>query len=342
LLVAAAVYYYWQLFRYSLGKDESGEEGRPFLSLVLLFREPRYLDSTILASLASRAWDADITVSRDDEEDGGEPADSGFPDDSRRGYVVGEPPLFIVMHPSALCIVHHFDRPYMDDPEATAAEVKELRIRQAIRDHRAWTAVDVMQWFGEEDGTAGAYRLIARLLAELADDNVLAVVDSAASRIYCYDPETERKLRSDNPLSALREEYYAPIISVDSDDADMQAAVAEARRRSPEFIAAFESRQPDDTAFAVKAPFGEEGRVEFMWAEVTGIENDVIYGKLLNEPANVPGLHEGDRVTIPVADLNDFLCKVKGEAVGGFTMKVLAARAKQPPRHEQGDREGDE
>jgi uncharacterized protein YegJ (DUF2314 family) len=326
-----AVSYYFVFFREA--RKAEGENKVPFLSLVLLFRESRFLDATILASLASRAWNIEITASRhEDEVVEASAAETESGDEHQNGgYVVGEPPLFIVMHPSALCMVNHFDRPYMDDPEASAKQINELRIRQAILEHQAWTSVDVMQWFGQNDEKAGAYRLIARLLAELADDNVLAIVDPAASRIYCYDPETERKLRSDDPLAALREEYFSPIVSVDSDDAEMQAAVAEAHRRWPDFVAAFEARQPDDTAFAVKAPFGEKGRLEFMWLEVTGIENDVIYGTLLNEPANVSNLKMGDRVTVPLAELNDFLCKINNEAVGAFTMKVLAERAKHPP-----------
>jgi uncharacterized protein YegJ (DUF2314 family) len=334
LLAAAAVAYYWQLFRHPPETNDTASDNRPFLSLVLLFREPRFLDAAVLASLASRAWEVEIEASRDDDSD---ESDASSDDSPERGYVVGEPPLFMVMHPLALCMVHHFDRPYMDDPEACAAQVNEFRIRRAILEHQAWTAVDVMQWFGPEDGASGAYRLIARLLAELADDNVMAIVDPAAGRIFAYDPETEQKLRSENPLAALREEYYSPIISVSSEDADMQAAVSEARRRWPEFVAAFEARSADETAFAIKAPFGEKDRVEFMWVEVTSIENDLIYGKLLNEPADLPGLHEGDRVTVPVADLNDFLCTINDAPVGAFTMKVLAERAKQPPPREDGE-----
>jgi uncharacterized protein YegJ (DUF2314 family) len=111
----------------------------------------------------------------------------------------------------------------------------------------------------------------------------------------------------------------------------MQAAVAEAHQRWNEFVAGFEARSPDDnTPFAIKAPFGSDDNTEFMWVEVTGIENDVVYGLLKNEPADIPNLHEGDRVKVSVADINDWLAVIDGEPVGGFTLKVLTEEAKRP------------
>ena len=316
----------YALWKIDLTEDDGEDENKPFLSLVLLLREPRYLDTTILASLASRAWDIEITGQSDLEESSDENDSS---EEVNSAFIVGESPLFMAKHPDAMLVIHNFDRPYFEDSEAAADDVIEVRAKHAVRQHQAWLAVDVLAWLGEGEGTSEAYRLIARLLAELADDNVLAVIDPDAKQLFCYDPETERKLRSENPLAELREWYHAPIIAVRSDDPAMVAAVAEARQRFPEFVAAFENRTPADEApFAIKAPFGEGDDVEFMWVEVTGIENEIIYGILKNDPAHVPGLAEGDRVKVKTADLNDWVCIINDEPVGGFTMKVLSERAK--------------
>jgi uncharacterized protein YegJ (DUF2314 family) len=345
-LLVMAIAGYFVFFRGAKGGESEEEEYRPFLSLVLLLREPRYLDATVLAALASRAWGIEVTGTSaeepdDDDDDDAEPsakvapqeADAGHEDaDEDESCIIGDSPLYFGSHPDALFAIHHFDRPYFDDPEEIAQEMVELRIRRAILEHQAWIAVDVMHWHGRGDAEKGAYRLIARLLAELADDNVLAVVDPDAHHIYCYDPETERKLRSDDPRAELREAYYSPIIEIRSDDPGLQAAVAEAHRRWPEFVAAFEARaQGGDDVFAVKAPFGREDNTEFMWVKVTGIENDVIYGTLENEPAGIPDLHEGDRVKVPVGDINDWMMLVGDEPIGGFTVKLLMERANRPP-----------
>lgn len=327
IIVAAsgAFAFFWWRKRRQAAEDAD----RPLLSLVLLFRELPYMDATVLASIAKRAWDIEVfaTGADDDAESQDLPDDADSID--KCAFIVGEPPTFIVKHPDAFMIVNCFDQPYWDDSEAVAKDFAELRTRDAILQHTAWISADIM---GEADAGQQnkAYRAIGRLLAELADDNVLAVLDVAAQQIFCYDPETERKLRSDNPLEELREMYYSPIISVSADDPQMQAAVAEARERWPEFVAAFEARDPSaELPFMVKAPFGNGDDVEFMWIAVTGIENDVIYGTLENEPHNIPGMNVGDRVTAQVENLNDWLCMKNDEPVGGFTMKVLSERAKE-------------
>lgn len=309
-------------------ESESEQEGKPFLSLVLLFRESPYLDADVLARLGTKAWDMPMRTG--DDVPGDEKIDVTRPSEtSAGGIVISDDPPFIIKHPEAILLVHHFDSPYFDDPAAVAEDLVERRVRRAVAEHRAWTSVDVMTWFGDDQTEAAPYRVVARLLAELADDNVLAVVDPAAQQIFTYDPETERKLRSIDPRAELRELYYAPVISVPDEDPAMIAAVEEARRRWPEFVAAFEQRSPDvKSPFIVKAPVGPAGNEEFIWIEVTGIEADTIYGNLGNEPAAIPNLKLGDRVRVPVAKLNDWLCLINGEPCGGFTLKVIAEHAR--------------
>jgi uncharacterized protein YegJ (DUF2314 family) len=305
---------------------ESNDE--PFLSLVLLLREPAYLDTTILSSLATRAWGIPVPVGGEGTDE--TPAPEAAEKSGEPTFVVGEPPLFVIRHPDAYCLVHCHAATYFDDPEAVAEDLIELRTRQVILEHRAWVAVDVLHWEGPDDPLLGAYRLIARLLAELADDNVLAVLDPDAGQIFPYDPELEQRLRSADPLATLREGLFAPVIGVEDDDPRMLAAVEEARRRWPEFVAAFEQRDPDAPgSFAIKARFAEGDRAEYMWVAVTGLEHDFILGTLSNAPVNLQRLQEGDRVRVPLDDLNDWLYVADGELVGAFTAKVLDAVAKE-------------
>ena len=59
-------------------------------------------------------------------------------------------------------------------------------------------------------------------------------------------------------------------------------------------------------------------------AQKTAIENDIIYGRLGNEPGNLPGLALGSKVKSSVSQLNDW-CYVdpQGELQGGVTIKVV-------------------
>jgi len=318
----------WDLWRVPVGRSQADEDDEPFLSLVLLCQEPVYLEPAILAGMASRAWDAEIEVGTEDDDE--EEDNDGDSEEGMGSFLVGESPHFFCSHWPAFIAIHNFDEPYFDDAEEVAQAVGEMRVRQAIKEHRAWVSVDLLHWFGEEEGNEEqAYRMIARLLAELADDNCLAVIDPAEGRVFAYDPETEAKLRSDNPLEGLRDWYHAPILTIAGDDPEMEAAVEEARRRWPEFVAAFEQRSDDeDEPYLIKAPFTDGDDTEFMWVSVTGIENDVIYGKLENSPANVKTVDEGDTVRVKLEDLNDWMCVTDDTPTGAFTLKVLSERNK--------------
>lgn len=318
----------WDLWRVPVGRSKSDEDDEPFLSLVLLFREPVYLEPTILGEMASRAWDADIEIGMEDDHE--EEGDEGDSEAEMGSFLVGESPHFFCSHWPGFFAIHNFDEPYFDEAEEIVQSVGEMRVRQAIEQHRAWVSVDLLHWFAEEEGNEEqAYRMIARLLAELADDNCLAVIDPAEGRVFVYDPETEAKLRSDNPLEGLRDWYYAPILTIAGDDPEMEAAVEEARRRWPEFVAAFEQRSgDDDEPYLIKAPFTDGDDTEFMWVSVTGIENDIIYGELGNSPASIKTVDEGDNVRVKLEDLNDWMCIIDDMPTGAFTLKVLSERNK--------------
>lgn len=323
--VGVLVWLAWDLWRVPVGWSQSDEEDEPSLSLVLLFQEPVYLEPAILAQMASRAWGAEVHVGVEDDAEGEE--NVGDSEEGIRSFLIGESPHFLCSHWPAFLAINNFDEPYFGDAEEIARSVGEMRVRRAIEQHRAWVSVDLLHWFGEEGDEEQAYRMIARLLAELADDNCLAIIDTGEGRLFAYDPETEAKLRSENPLKGLRDWYYAPILTIAGDDPEMAAAVEEARRRWPEFVAAFEQRSDDEAEpYLIKAPFIDGDNTEFMWVGVTGIENDIIYGKLENSPANVKTVDEGDTVRVKVEDLNDWMCVINDTPTGAFTLKVLSER----------------
>lgn len=315
----------WNAWKHKIpsrNDDDDRNDERPLVSLVLIQRELPYLEASIIARLASKAWEADIRASSGDGEsnsDADQPADK----DDGDGFVVGDDRLYMLMYGPGMFLVHNVDASYFDDVEEVLEHCKELRTRSAVAEHRAWTAIDLVRLDSDNpEIEREAYRLIGRFLAELANETqCLAVFDPASGAIHPFDPETEEKLRSDDPLGALREWFYSPIMRVE--EGELEAAVEEARTRWPEFVAAFETREPgDERPFIIKAPFGEEN-VEFMWVEVTALEGDAIFGVLKNSPHAIPELHEGDRVRVAAAGVCDWLCVADGQALGGFTVKAI-------------------
>src|SRR2546423_12032477 len=81
------------------------------------------------------------------------------------------------------------------------------------------------------------------------------------------------------------------VVQIDEDDPRMAAAVTEAKKRLPEFAAAF-SKAKDGYQFSVKAPFADQGseEAEFMWVHVCRVDFDAVHGTLLNEPEFVKSL----------------------------------------------------
>jgi uncharacterized protein YegJ (DUF2314 family) len=281
------------------------EEAPPPTSLVFLLREPRYLDAAIVRKAVERAFGVDLSDTSEDARD----------------FVVGgeELPTYIVQVQDRHFLVHNFPTPYFDDREQVARQIGDMRLSKAVRDHQAWLSVDAMLPESEED----AYQRIGKLLAELADEDCLAILAPEFSRINSWEPGLEATLRGPRPLDAARQMSQPPVIEIPADDPAMLAAVAEARWRWPEFVAAFEHRQPGQT-FAVKARFQEGEAEEFIWVIVNALEQDTIYGTLDNDPVGLRKLAVGSRVRVAAAEINDWLYhKDREDLHGGFTIEVL-------------------
>lgn len=293
--------------------DRSEGEGevadKPMISIVLFLRKERALDEPILARIVEEAWGGDYTS-------GDEAAHDGF--------VVGSSPFFLVKSKLGMFAVHNFPSPYFDDVDAVADAIGELRLRHAILEHSAWIAVDLLSPDDDSLPRESFYPAIIRLIYELADEDVLLV----------YRPETgQANLWSDDVLEALlmpsgedrfnRVQTNVPVIRVEADDAAMATAVAEARRRWPDFLEALKSRGPGDS-FSIKAPVTVGDNTEYIWIEVDGFASNVIFGKLGNEPVALDGLRLGSAVEIPLEDLNDWCySKEGGEPVGLFTLAAI-------------------
>ena len=112
------------------------------------------------------------------------------------------------------------------------------------------------------------------------------------------------------------------VVYLADDDPRMKAAVAEARRRWPEFVAAFATRAAGQH-FSVKARFTEGEAEEVMWLTVAGIEGALIKGTLDNEPHDIKTLKLGDPVVVKVDEMSDWMYPLGDKRAGGFTVKVL-------------------
>lgn len=80
---------------------------------------------------------------------------------------------------------------------------------------------------------------------------------------------------------------------------------------------------------AVKVSFGVDASdplspsVENMWVADVEFDGELLSGVLMSEPQWVKSLAAGDQVSVPFADLNDWIYVSGGRAFGGFTVDAL-------------------
>lgn len=299
-IVAIGAVVYWRISRRKQSR---------LISFVALCREPVEFDAAVLARLAGKAWNADL----------------GYGDsEGADGFVACSGPVNIITHEGRMFLLNTFPDPYTKDAEKVAEGITDLRVRRLFSEHRAWFSCDALgvDRNTPEDEILDWYRRLGALFADLLDENCLLILVPDSDLAFPINDETDAALRSPDPVGALRESPTAPIIQIADDDPLMVKAVAQARAEWSKFVDAFEARAGEN--FSVKAPITRAGNTEFIWITVTAVEGDRIYGKLGNDPGNLGSLRLGSKVSVTMADLNDW-CFVdpQDNLVGGFTIKAL-------------------
>jgi uncharacterized protein YegJ (DUF2314 family) len=119
------------------------------------------------------------------------------------------------------------------------------------------------------------------------------------------------------------------VVQLGADDPGLVAAAAEAKRRWPEFVAAFNEHRPGrKCAVKYSAPI-KGGGDEHIWIMVTALGTDTISGTLGNAPVADIGLKLGDAVTIKKDDVQDWLFTDGQTMTGGFSVATLRNAAGQ-------------
>lgn len=315
----ALLWHAWDVFRHFspaalAASDPDANEG-PMISLVLLLRRPRHLEANMVARYAELVWNTPFVTPT------GEDAAESSQDQPVGSWVMGQSPIFMLSAPDGFFVLHNHDRPYFDEPEQAAEAVHELRQRKVILENRGWMAVDLMHLANPEASRESAYPAIARFIAELAGPDCQAIFQPATSRLNPWDDSLEAKLRSGQVTEVFEDPTAVPVIEIPEDDPRMQAAVAEARERWTEFVAAFAAR--DGESFTVKAPVSVGGNTEFIWVQVEAIEGERITGTLGNEPVDLGDLREGSRVTVAAKEVADWAFVRGEEPTGLFSLKAI-------------------
>ena len=112
-------------------------------------------------------------------------------------------------------------------------------------------------------------------------------------------------------------------IGVSKDDSEMNAAIAKARASLPQVWQVFEHPEHGENDFCLKVKITDKTEVEHFWAADIERTNGIIKGTISNDPEFVHNVKNGDRITIPEADISDWLYMKDKKMVGNQTLRAL-------------------
>jgi uncharacterized protein YegJ (DUF2314 family) len=131
------------------------------------------------------------------------------------------------------------------------------------------------------------------------------------------------------------------LISVESDDAEMLAAMQTARDQFPKFwhevSQDYRRIIPALGGSMVKAYFHDAQSKhggEHMWVSEVDYDGATITGVLSDRPRQVRSVRTGERVTFPLERLSDWFYVDEDKAVGAFTVRLLRTRMTEEERQE--------
>lgn len=105
------------------------------------------------------------------------------------------------------------------------------------------------------------------------------------------------------------------------DPAEMDAAIARAKREVDDFIKIMQSRDGED--FSVKVPIEENGETEHFWLVDIRYADGEFTGEIGNDPGIVKKVHLGMKWTVNKEDISDWMFTRKGLIHGNYTMRPL-------------------
>lgn len=118
-------------------------------------------------------------------------------------------------------------------------------------------------------------------------------------------------------------------MDVRSEDSEMNGAIAQARATLNQFLDAFESPQPNQQHFLVKARFQEGASAEHIWLADLDFSTYPATGTVANEP-DLTWLKYLERASFTPDQVTDWMYEEDGRLVGGFTTRLLQRRSEHP------------
>jgi uncharacterized protein YegJ (DUF2314 family) len=116
------------------------------------------------------------------------------------------------------------------------------------------------------------------------------------------------------------------VVSVLSEDKEMNAAIKKARTSLDVFWKSYETPGPGEADFALKVAISGNGSTEHFWLTRIQRDGEKLSGLISNQPQSVKAVKMGQRFSFTTDMISDWTFKRNGKLVGNETMRVLLPR----------------
>ncbi|MFC4818883.1 YegJ family protein [Dokdonella ginsengisoli] len=113
------------------------------------------------------------------------------------------------------------------------------------------------------------------------------------------------------------------VVLVERGDADMTAAIAQARAKLDEFLVVAANPPAGTSDFKLKVAVRDGEDTEHFWVTPFRVAGKGFKGTLANEPQIVSNVEAGEEIEFSRADVSDWGYTKNGRQVGSYTVCVL-------------------
>jgi uncharacterized protein YegJ (DUF2314 family) len=144
----------------------------------------------------------------------------------------------------------------------------------------------------------------------------LIVAVLAVSAVACRSSSNSVTKRPDEP----------DVVAVQATDPEMNQAMAKARATIGEFVTRLDHPPQTQSSVSLKVRVEEGQAVEHLWLVSVTHAPESFTGVVNNQPLNLPNVHFGQSVSVPLDRVSDWLAVDHGHLIGGYTIRLLRSR----------------
>lgn len=149
------------------------------------------------------------------------------------------------------------------------------------------------------------------------------IIFLALSTLFVLGCGPEAPPKSGYPQRASPRNPSDKISIVPDDDERMNDAMIKARATVNTFLSAMKSPSQNMSMFSIKVHFKDGTKDEHMWISGVVFDGTHFHGVIANDPQLVKNFKAGQKVSVPINEISDWMFLQDNKLVGGETLRVV-------------------